>query len=284
MDPLGPHSTAILYSLRLRTDEQFLDRTGFSLWRAVHHRLQVRQLLLGEDVLPEQDEWLAKLNLNLLPLTLTSRVHEMLKATSAARRFIREPIRSAPPSMEHAQALVADGEALAARNEAFETDTAPAWIQNYLHDVSEDIYLEIPSIFHLTRIGKPSTQTFLSHTSWAFYFSNQIVHRESLREVMELLEDTGEAFDLASSSAVHRTTQQQRMLRLCEIVLAVGQQCVELLADSSSAITMSPQGRMTIVSSISLNMTVLLRSRTSSESQKRSARDMLAIMQLRTRL
>lgn len=267
----------------MRANEQFYDRIGFSFWRSVHHRLQTRQLLLGEDVLPEQDEWLTKLNMSFPPLALTSKVHEMLKAVMAARKITCEPFGNALASMEDLRALIADAVGLLDRNETFEFDAAPPWVKDHLHNDSGDAQLEKPNIVDSTNGNKLSTQTFLSSISWAFYCINQVAHRESLMELIELSQNTGEEVDPVFSSLALRTAQQQRIGRLGDVVLMVGQQCVKLLADSMSLITTSPQGRMAIISSISLNMTVLLRTKVSSRAHKTAAGEVLRAMQLHAR-
>lgn len=217
------------------------------------------------------------------PSCLTTRVHEMLKATSALRNLLRNPIRSAAASTEHPRSLIANAVMLLARNESFEADMAPNWMQNFLSDPLAGTHLVVPEI-HSPMCGhEQSTRVFLSHTAWALYCISQIANYDNVMEALRMLQITGNAVSWLSHTPTSRVTPQGKFRRLGDIVLAIGQQCVRLLADSTCAITVSPQGRMVIVSSISVNMTILLRSASTSQSQKAAARKIVCAMQLHTK-
>lgn len=50
--------------LKQRGTTQLFSHAGFNLWRIAHHRLQLRQTLLGLQPLPEQVEWVSHLDLS----------------------------------------------------------------------------------------------------------------------------------------------------------------------------------------------------------------------------
>lgn len=87
-EPLGPHSIGLKHLLRARGDRQLYNRRGFSLWRVAHHRLQARQVLLREEPLPEQAEWVHKLNSSQPDLHITSHVFEISKLCAHARSLL----------------------------------------------------------------------------------------------------------------------------------------------------------------------------------------------------
>jgi hypothetical protein len=60
-EPLGHHALGVIQFLRVRGAEQLFTQRGLDLWRVVHHRLQARQLLLGEQPIPESQQWLEML-------------------------------------------------------------------------------------------------------------------------------------------------------------------------------------------------------------------------------
>lgn len=109
-EPLGPHSTGLVYLLRMRGDGQFFNAQSFSLWRIAHHRLQARQILLRERPQPEQEVWINKLNDQQPDLHITMHVFQISKLCADAQEMINDPSKSTEPFVRELSELMEDCE------------------------------------------------------------------------------------------------------------------------------------------------------------------------------
>lgn len=183
-EPLGPHSTGLVYLLRMRGDEQFFKAQSFSLWRVAHHRLQARQILLRERPHPEQEIWMSKLNDRQPDLHISTHVFEISKLCADAQGLLDDPSKSADEFIHKTTALISECE---------------EWM-NHLPEQWRARKLR-------TEIDFPLQEVSLHHDIWLAYMLNfhnasRICMREALLDVIANRQGLGSDEDIQESTAV----------------------------------------------------------------------------------
>ncbi|KAK9365301.1 hypothetical protein V1509DRAFT_407381 [Lipomyces kononenkoae] len=188
-EPLGPHSDAVRHVLRARGDKQFFDRSGFSLWRVAHHRLQARQVMLREGPYPEQIAWMSKLDINFIPLRISVDVQQMNTLAAAAKKLtlgseVARPISS--EKVEQARQLAQAIEDLISSIESWTATITDVWRPKTIdpHYISETDVSSKFSIPHFICPRLLSYHDIWLAYMWNFHAASQIVLRESLVDVI----------------------------------------------------------------------------------------------------
>lgn len=201
--PLGPHSEALKLILRARGEEPLFSQSSFNLWRLAHHRLQTRQVMLGEAPDPEQIAWVSKLNLDRPDLHFYADVlHINLLGVEARRLMQGSPDIGATldERIERARQLSRSMQDLIASIEGWTSEVTGKW-RPKIKDPDIIVYQEAdepddlpipnfpcPQVLSYNDIWLVSIPTLkqLAHANnfqaymWTFHGASQIILRESL--------------------------------------------------------------------------------------------------------
>lgn len=176
-EPLGPHSVGLKYLLRARGDDQLFNRRGFSLWRVAHHRLQARQILLREEPLPEQAEWVNKLDGKYPDLHITRHIFEISKICAQADMLLKQSSTASDETLQSAADFLRRGTETIRECDQWMDKISDQWKhKRVVNNSSFEILKDLPNLS-------------IHHDIWVTYISNfhiasRIAAREAFLEVI----------------------------------------------------------------------------------------------------
>lgn len=240
------------------------------MWCTAHHRLQARQLLLGESPIPEQDAWLTKTSLSHFPMAISSKINTMLQFSAAVRSFFQPAAVEALDIIAQAKKISDDGMALLNSLDQWEASVAPVWTLGQYHHDGHGV---LPSSTPDTR--SRVFREFWLRSTWCFYWATEVMACESLVEILDNMRKSSSDAELISKHLVDIEAQHLRIEQLCYFILTYMQQLAELVSYQDSPIRVSPQAYMTVKSSAYIAMTIVQRANASSSEQKEASAQML---------
>jgi len=181
-EPLGPHHIVLANLLKLRGHQQFWSSHGISLWRIAHHRLQMRQLILDQDPLPESSQWIEYLDLSDPSFHIAS---DNLQVQRVCCRY-RHLIEVQSYSQQDINDLSNSFQALFESMEAWKSNVASEW-QARSSPVGREIQ-QLSSTWNLPPAWRPRFyhDVWVSY-EWCFHDIGQIILREKFIDSMYLV-------------------------------------------------------------------------------------------------
>lgn len=196
-EPLGPHSVGLKHLLRARGDDQLFSRRGFSLWRVAHHRLQARQILLREEPLPEQAEWVNKLDAKYPDLHITRHIFEISQVCAQANELLKQSSTTSNQNLQSAADFLHRGNKTIKECDQWMDSISDQWKHKSVANNSS------------FEILKDLSNLSVHHDIWVTYISNfHIASRVAAREAfLEVL--TSPAYRaISSQEEIEKTLSQ----------------------------------------------------------------------------
>ncbi|KAK9236696.1 hypothetical protein V1525DRAFT_197763 [Lipomyces kononenkoae] len=278
-EPLGPHSDAVRHILRARGDKQFFDRSGFSLWRAAHHRLQARQVMLREGPYPEQIVWLSKLDINSIPFHISVDVQQMNTFAAAAKNLTLDGEIAGPISsekVEQARQLAQAIQDLISSIESWTAAVTDVWRPKtidppYISDTDDSSKFSIP---HFTCPRVLSYHDIWLAYMWNFHAASQIILRESLVDVINYI--TSRQMQEPGLEDMERIQgEQDAVNRLSSILIRSFPQLLGFTHKNTSGPYLPAQGKMAGRYFSLFSMCVVQRARSTPPEHKQSASEVI---------
>lgn len=269
---MGSHSAAVLHSLRVRADEQLCGtmRPGFR--NSAHLRLQARQLALGEDSTPTQDAWHACLSSGDPGLAASAKIHDMTRFCTSVRKFNR--VTGVDPVTKGACAkrLLGQGLYLAESIEELEKQFPAAWRpQEDTTALHKILSLPLPQLRGAAGWQKRVFRTFWYRSQWHLYCAGELMVREAIVELLSFLSLSTLERKVSIAQMAEIRSQQDRIQTSCRSMLLSVQQLAGLVGPDDSPIRASPQGYMMLKMLAFVAMTVVSKSKSALEDQRRAS-------------
>lgn len=181
-EPLGPHHILIANLLKLRGPQQFWSSHGISLWRIAHHRLQIRQLILNQDPLPESSQWIEYLDLSDPSFHIAS---DNLQVQRICCRY-RQIEEAQSYSQQDINDLSKSFKTLCESMEAWRSNVASEW-QARSNPVGHESQ-ELSSTWNLPPAWRPRLyhDVWVAY-EWCFHDIGQMILREKFIDLMYLV-------------------------------------------------------------------------------------------------
>ena len=282
-EPLGAHSDAVRHVLQARGDDQFFDRSRFSLWRVAHQRLQARQILLREEPYPEQNAWLGKLDISFTPLHISADVQQMNALAAAAKKLTHDSELtnvSLVEKIERAKHLVRAMQDLITSIMSWTAAMTKAWSPEVIdpNNVLPPWEMDVSSMFPIPSFTCPQVLSYhdvwLSYM-WNFHAASQIVLRESFVDVinfiaaMQARQPNEEEVDLIQH-------EQDAVNGLSATIIRSFPQLLGFIHKDTRAPNSLPQGTMAGRFFSLFSMNVVQRSRFAPPEHKKTAAEVMA--------
>lgn len=165
-EPLGPHSKAVEHLLIARGKYQLASRRGFAVWRVALHRLQVRQMILGLDPLPAQEECIAILHSSDPAIRTASDNQHVVELCSQSRKLLRLSSEETHLHRENFMALLRTITSQLISMEEWRKTTPEAWQPEFVEPGTK-IHREWPRDTRLPSFATSNMRLF--YDPWIAY-------------------------------------------------------------------------------------------------------------------
>ena len=283
-EPLGPHKPAVRYFLNVRGEKQIFNQLRFALWWIALHRLQFRQLLLGEAPEFQERALLSKLNSGLADVRISLDAQRVIDLRIAAKGLMESEARTDDARQEavgQAKQLLCAMKDLYVSMRELAVDVTASWerrsgglASDEDHQRPED--LSRPSIADPTRPRDIDYRDTLLSVMLSFHAASQMILRECCIELIQFCAKI-QGQEPNTEDLEHIQDERNAITRLSRAIF----RCYSALWDykdgsQADAANSSRSGRMIGRSYSLFTMTVIQRASSVSSEYRSRASDAIA--------